>query len=508
MNENTPRQSDQVGRREFLAAASTTAMTFSVLPRHVLGGPGHVPPSEKINVAYIGAGTQGIRQLLGALPKEDLKIVSVCDPNTDSTDYVAWGPNEIRNKVREFLKKPGWGEGIGGCRCGREVGREIIESYYGMSTPAGQYRGCSTYLDFRELLDKEKDVDALYVMTPEHLHATTTVAAMNKGKHVITHKTLANVLYEARLARDTAKRTGLGTHMFCAAGNRSTATICEWIWGGAIGDVREVHNWSSRPFWPQGMIEYPKERPPVPDGMDWDLWLGPVPHRAYHPTYTHAVFRGWYDFGSGALGDMGNYSFFQIWKILKLGTPTSVEAGRSQYWEIIDHLWKKQDNKVSFPRASTIRFEFPAREGMPPVVLHWYDGGIRPPLPAELEEDGRDMPDEGLLFVGDKGKILCGFSGANPQLIPERKMRAYKKPPETLPRPIEELDQWIHACRGEQPSDASFENVYPFAETVCLGTVALRFDKKLHWDSANMQFTNSPEANKLLRREYRKGWEL
>jgi len=508
MNENAPHQSDRLDRRDFLTAASAAAVTFSVVPRHVLGGPGHIPPSEKINVAYIGAGTQGIRQLLAALPKEDLKIVSVCDPNTDSTDYVAWGPNEIRNKVREFLKKPGWGEGVAGCRCGREVGREIIESYYGMSTPAGQYRGCSTYLDFRELLDKEKDVDALYVMTPEHLHATITVAAMNKGKHVITHKTLANVLYEARLARDTAKRTGLATQMFCAAGNRSTATICEWVRDGAIGDVREVHNWSSRPFWPQGMIDYPKERPPVPDGLDWDLWLGPVPHRAYHPTYTHAVFRGWYDFGSGALGDMGNYSFFQIWKILKLGTPTSVEAGRSQYWEIIDHLWKKQENKVSFPRASTIRFEFPAREGMPPVALHWYDGGIRPPVPAELEEDGRDMPDEGLLFVGDKGKILCGFSGADPQLIPERKMRAYKKPPETLPRPIEELDQWIHACRGTQPSDASFENVYPFAETVCLGTVALRVNKKLHWDSANMQFTNSPEANKLLRREYRKGWEL
>jgi predicted dehydrogenase len=508
MSDNTPHQSGQLDRREFLAAASTAAMTFSVVPRHVLGGPRHVPPSEKINIAYIGAGTQGIRQLLGALPKEDLKIVSVCDPNTDSTDYVAWGPKEIRNKVREFLKKPAWGEGIEGCRCGREVGREIIESYYGMSTPAGQYRGCSTYLDFRELLDKEKDIDALYVMTPEHLHGTITVAAMNKGKHVITHKTLANVLYEARLARDTAKRTGLGTHMFCAAGNRSTATICEWIRDGAIGDVREVHNWSSRPFWPQGMIEYPKERPPVPDGLDWDLWLGPVPHRPYHPAYTHAVFRGWYDFGSGALGDMGNYSFFQIWKILKLGTPTSVEASRSQHWEIVDNLWNKQENEVSFPRASTIRFEFPARAGMPPVVLHWYDGGIRPPLPAELAEDGRDMPEEGLLFVGDKGKILCGFSGADPQLIPERKMRAYKKPPETLPRPIEELDQWIRACRGTQPSDASFENVYPFAEAVCLGTIALRFDKKLHWDSAKMQFTNSPEANKLLRREYRKGWEL
>jgi len=508
MEQNAPHPSQALDRREFLAAASTAAVTFSVVPSHVLGGPKHVPPSEKINVAYIGAGTQGIRQLLAALPHEELKIVSVCDPNADSADYVEWGRNEIRNKVREFLKKPDWGAGVEGCRCGREVGKEIIESYYGMSTPAGESRGCSTYSDFRELLDQEKDIDALYIMTPEHLHGTIARAAMNKGKHVIQHKTLANVLYEARLSRDTARKTGLATHMFCSADNRSTMTIAEWVQDGAIGDVREVHNWSSRPFWPQGMLEYPQEQPPVPGGMDWDLWLGPVPHRPYHPTYTHAVFRGWYDFGSGALGDMGNYSFFQIWKILKLGTPTTVEAGRSQYWAIIDHLWNKQINTVSFPRASVIHFEFPARAGMPAVSLHWYDGGMRPPKPAELDEDGKDMPEEGLLFVGDKGKILCGFSGADPRLIPQRKMDAYQKPPETLPRPIGELDQWIHACQGGRPSDASFENVYPFAETVCLGNVALRVEKKLTWDSEKMQFTNSPEANKLLQREYRRGWEL
>lgn len=505
---NKAPQAGRLDRREFLTAASSAALAFSVVPRHVLGGPGHIPPSEKINVAYIGAGTQGIRQLMQALPKEELKIVSVCDPNTDSNDYVAWGRHEIRNKVRDFLKKPHWGEGIDGCRCGREVGREIIDAYYATKSPSGTYRGCSTHIDFRELLDKEKDVDALYVMTPEHLHTTIAVAAMKKGKHVIQHKTLGNVLYEARLSRDTARKSKLATHMFCAAGNQSTATICEWIWDGAIGDVREVHNWSSRPFWPQGMTAYPQETSPVPDGLEWDLWLGPVPHRPYHPAYTHAVFRGWYDFGSGPIGDMGNYSMFQIFKILKLAAPVSVEASRSQYWEIIDNLWQKQINAVSFPRACTIRFEFPARAGMPPVALYWYDGGIRPPKPEELEQDGQDMPEEGLLFVGDKGKILCGFTGTDPRIIPKRKMQAYKQPPQTLPRPIGELEQWIRACRGGRPSDASFQNVYPFAETVCLGTIALRVDKKLAWDSATMRFTNSHEANALLRREYRKGWQL
>jgi predicted dehydrogenase len=241
-----------------------------------------------------------------ALPKDDLRIVAVCDPNTDSTDYVEWGRNEIRDKVRAFLKKPNWGQGVQGCRCGRAVGKEIIESYYGSKMPAGQYRGCAAYVDFRELLDKEKDIDAVYIMTPDHLHATVAQAALKKGKHVIQHKTLSNVLYEARQSRDLARKTGLATQMFCSADLPSTATLSEWIGAGAIGGVREVHNWSSRPFWPQGMLERPKEQPPAPKGMDWDLWLGPVAHRPYHPTYTHAVFRGWYDFGAGALGDMGN----------------------------------------------------------------------------------------------------------------------------------------------------------------------------------------------------------
>jgi hypothetical protein len=189
-----------------------------------------------------------------------------------------------------------------------------------------------------------------------------------------------------------------------------------------------------------------------------------------------------------------------------LSTPISVEASRSHYWAIVDNLWQKQENMVSFPRASTIHFEFAARQDMPPVSLYWYDGGLRPPKPRELE--GKDMPSEGLLFVGDKGKILAGFSGDNPHIIPEKKMKAFKKPPQTLPRPMGELEQWIRACKGGKDAGANFQNVYPFAETVCLGAVALRIDHKLKWDTENMRFTNSAEANKLIRRKYRKGWEL
>ncbi len=498
----------RINRREFLAAASANVAAFTIVPRQVMGGSKYVAPSEKINVGYIGTGTQGIRQLMGALRKPELKIVSVCDPNKDSSDYVEWSRNEIRDKIRAFLKKPRWGEGRQGCRCGREVGRKIVDGYYAMETGSGEYKACSVYSDFRELLANENDLDAVYIMTPDHLHATIALAAMKKGKHVITHKCLSNVLNEVRLVKDTALRTGVATHMFCAANQRTTPLIREWIGDGAIGHVREVHNWSSRPFWPQGMTEYPREKPPVPGGMDWDLWLGPVSHRPYHPAYTHAVFRGWYDFGAGALGDMGNYSFYQIFRILNLTVPVSVEAGRSQYWKIVGNLWEMQKNNISFPRASMIHFDFPARGNTPPVSLYWYDGGLRPPKPRELELDGKDMPTEGLLFVGDKGKILAGFSGGNPRIIPDKQMQAYQKPPERLPRPIGELEQWIRACRGGEPSDASFENVYPFAETICLGTIALRADRKLAWDEENMQFTNAPEANDLLCRKYRKGWEL
>ena len=493
-----------VTRRTFLETSATTAAA-TLVARHVLGGPRHVPPSDRINVAYVGCGTQGLRQLMPALQREDLRITAVCDPNRKSADYVEWSPFELRNKIRAFLKDPGWAEGSPSCPCGREVGREVVDRHYGASSGGGGH----AYADFREMLAKEKDLDAVYIMTPDHLHATIAVAAMKAGKHVIVHKPLGNFLHEARLVVQTARETGAATHMFCSAGMESTPQITEWIEAGAIGPVREVHNWSSRPFWPQGMTSLPTEAPPVPEGLDWDLWLGPVPDRPYHPAYTHAVFRGWYDFGTGALGDMGHYSFFQIFKILKLGSPLTVEASRSQYWRIDGLLWKKQVNTVSYPQASLIRWEFPERAGMPPVALHWYDGGLRPPKPRELEQDGEPMPEEGLLFVGDGGKILADFSGRGPRLLPKARMQAFQPPPQTLPRPAEELEQWVRACRGTAPSDASFESVAAISETILLGTIAVRVEKKLRWDAANTRFVDAPEADALMSRpEYREGWKL
>lgn len=500
-------KNEKENRRSFLKK-TTQATAITIVSRNALGGANTVAPSDKVNIAYIGCGTQGIRQLIQALPKQDVQITAVCDPNEESTDYVAWSKNEIRDKIRKFLDEPNWDQGVEGCRCGLKAGKEIVETYYKKQKKLDSYKGCATYKDFRGLLENERGLDAVYIMTPDHLHTTVALAAMKKGKHAVTHKALSNVYREIQLATEMASKTKLGTHMFCSADQETTPTICEWIWSGAIGPVREVHNWSSRPFWPQGMAQYPTEKVAVPKGLDWDLWLGPVPDMPYHPSLTHAVFRGWYNFGAGALGDMGHYSFYQIFKIMKLGFPTSVEASRSQYYEIIDLLWKKQENWVSYPRASTIHWEFPARDDMPPLSLYWYDGGLRPPKPEELEADGKPMPDEGLLFVGDEGKILAGFSGDKPQIIPEAKMKAFTKPPETLPRPIDELDQWLRACKGGQPSDASFPNIFPFTETIALGNIALRFDDKLFWDGEKKTFTNNKDANKYMFREYRQGWEL
>lgn len=498
-------QQANLGRRAFLGTAAAAASMAVLVPRRVLGGPKHVPPSEKIQIAFAGCGTQGFRQLMPALEKPEVQIIAVCDPNRKSDDYPEWSRHELNEKVSKFLGDPQWAQGARGGLCGCEVGQEIVTRYYAKQNRPGD---CRAYADVREMLDKEKDADAVYIMTPDHHHGVIALGAMRRGKHVISHKPMSNVLQEARMARDLARETGVATHLFCAADKTSTPTLSEWLASGVIGPVREAHNWSSRPFWPQGMTEPPAETPPVPDGLDWNLWLGAAAMRPYHPAYTHAVFRGWFDFGTGALGDMGHYSFHQIFEMLKLGSPLSVEASRSQFWKIENYGWKKQINRVSYPQASLIRWEFPEREGMPPVALHWYDGGLRPPTPAELQRDGAALPDEGLLLVGDHGKILAGFMGDQPRLLPAAKMRDFKEPPQTLPRPIGELDQFLRACRGGPASDASYESAYPFAETILLGTIAVRVEKKLQWDAAKGEFTNSSEANELRSRKNREGWEV
>jgi predicted dehydrogenase len=493
----TERPGAQISRRTFVGGA-VSAAAFTIVPRHVLGGPGYTPPSEKLNAACIGVGAQGTRVMMDFLKQPDLQIVSVCDVNKESSDYSEWGSNELRDKERRLLGQPDWGADWKGCTCGREPARRLVEAYYAGRSPSGQYRGCAAYNDFRELLEKEKDLDAVIVGTTDHWHAPISIAAMRKGKHVYCQKPMTRAVYEAHKMGEVARETKVATQL--AVGNQAseaTRLLCEWIWAGVIGPVREVHNWSSRPFWPQG-IERPKEEEPVPEGLDWDLWLGPAPARPYNHVYLPFVWRGWFDFGTGAIGDMGCYSFDTIFRVLKLGPPASVEASSTRVLP------------ETFPLASLLRFDFPARGDMPAVRIHWYDGGLTPPRPEGLQE-GRDLTgedNEGLLFVGDRGTVICGFSGEEPRLLPESKMKTFQPPPKTLPRSIGHEREWIEACKGGKPGGANFEFEAPVTETILLGNVALRTGKKLYWDGPGMKVTNVPPAEQYVNPAYRQGWTL
>jgi len=483
-----------LNRRRFLQVAASTTAALGVVPRRVLGGPGHAAPSGTLTLACIGMGWQGMRMLSGLLKRSDVRVVAVCDPNTDSSDYVGWG----RGK-----------EGARGFRGGREPGREMVDAHYGRSQPSGAAKGCAAYADFRELLENQKDLDAVHIVTPDHTHATLAIAAMKKGKHAAMHKPVANRMYEARLTVDTASRTGRVTHLHAWRDCKELYTIGEWIRQGAIGPVREVHRWLYKPIWPQGTPCLPADTPAVPKGFDWDLWLGPVPHRPYSPQYTHAVYRGWYDFGGGCLADMGYYGLWMDWRIMELGAATGAEGCASFTCEVRGYQSGTVKNDVSFPHASTVRLHLPARGKMPPCDVVWYDGGMRPPTPKELVAAGEQMPHTGVMFVGDEGKILAGYQYEKPRILPEKKMReaASIKPPDV--KIVSTEDEWINAFRAGKPSRGSFQNVRHLAEAICLGNIAIRLNARLEWDDANMTITNNPAANRYLRRdEYRKGWEL
>jgi len=504
-----------LSRRDFLAQTAAAALGFSIVPRNVLGGAGYVPPSDKVNIAFIGVGSQGLRVMLRFLRQPDVQGIAVCDPSKTDANYPQWDTHEFCHSVRELLGvQSGWdwlspdepiqlshSLRVTGGVAGREPCQKIVEAYYGAQRRSGEYRGCSAYRDFRELLEKEKSLDAVVVCTTDNLHAVVSAAAMKAHKHVFCQKPLTHTIYEARRIAEIARDTSVATQIAVAnQASEDTRLLCEWIWSGAIGPVREVINWSSRPFWPQG-LERPKEAEPVPDGLDWDLWLGPAPERPFNHAYLPFVWRGWADFGCGALGDMGSYSFDTIFRVLKLEAPASIEASSSDRYE------------ETYPLASVIHFNFPSRGDMPPVKFTWYDGGLKPPRPDELEEnrplkgDGEEE-DEGLLFVGDRGKILCAFNGGNPKIIPQAKMDSFQQPPKTLPRSPGNEREWLDACKGSKVKPGgNFEFEGLVTETLLLGNVATRMGQKLTWDRPSL-IVNSDVAQKWVRPERRKGWEL
>ncbi len=437
-------------RRAFLRRALAATVVPMVIPARVWGA------NDRLNVAAIGAGGRGADDLEGF---QGENIVALCDVD------------EAR-----------------------------------AAAPFARYPRAARYRDFRRMLDREKGVDAVIVATPDHTHAVATMAALQRGRHVYCEKPLTRTVVEARqvarAAREAKVATQMGNQGMAFEGNR---LIKEWLADGAIGPVREVHVWSDRPthrgrlplWWAQG-VERPSDTPPVPDTLDWDLWLGPAPWRPYHPAYVPFRWRGWWDFGSGGLGDMGIHNLAPVFDALKLGPPLRVHASSTPVYP------------ESVPLACLVHYEFAARGNLPPVTVHWYDGGLLPPRPPELEPERELDPEDGILFVGERGKMLVeGWGGERPRLIPEARHREYRRPAPTLPRSPGHYEEFIRACKTGSPTASNFDFAGPLTEAVLLGMVAVRHGgTPLEWDPVNLRIPNEPEANRYLHYEYRPGWTL
>jgi predicted dehydrogenase len=446
-------------RREFLTAAAG-AWAFTIVPRHVLGGAGFVAPSERVNIAGIGAGGMGGGDI-ATMAKLGANVVALCD--VDDT---------------------------------RAAGS------------FNAYPMARRYKDFRVMLDKEAaHIDGCTVGTPDHTHAVAAMAAIRAGKHVYVQKPLTHTLRECRELTLAARQAKVVTQM----GNQGHATegarlTNEWIQAGVIGDVREVHVWSDRAgrLWKQG-IGRPTDSPVVPAGLDWDLWLGPVAQRPYHPAYCPHNWRGWMDFGTGALGDMGCHIIdHPVWA-LGLGAPTTVEARSTLDGAFLEG---NKRNLETFPIASIVTYEFPARGSLPPVKMTWYEGGLMPPTPAEMPS-GRRLHDNGVLYVGSKGVMHHGSHGGMPELFPAALQETAKQVPKTMPRSPGHYEEWILACKGQGKTMSSFEYSGPLTETVLLGVLALRAPGvRIEWDSEQLKTRNVPELNPHVHIDYRPGWTL
>ncbi len=426
-----------------------------------LGQLGYKSPNEKLNIAAIGAGGKGDSDINGCARAGE-NIVALADPDSKRAERAF--------KRLETVPK---------------------------------------YKDFRRMFDKEsKNIDAVLVSTPDHTHAVAAVWAMERGKHVYVQKPLTRTIWEARLLKAAAEKhkvaSQMGNQGYCMEGSRQCAEI---IWSGEIGNVTEVHAWTNRPIWPQGIKELPKEEK-VPDTLDWDTWLGVADTRPYSPAYVPHNWRGWFDFGCGALGDMACHVLGAPNMALRLTAPTTVEV-----------LKQEGKNPYTFPISSLTRFEFPARGSMPPVKLLWHDAIKEPPFrPAGVPEDeplgdfsdrdGKRTYTSGVLFVGEKGSLTAGEYGGKPRLLPASRMQDYKFPAQLLPRTPDTYRDWIRACKGGEPAASNFSVAAPFTEWILLGCIALHFEGRLQWDSQRMKFTNRPEANQYIKPKVRKGWKF
>jgi predicted dehydrogenase len=440
-------------RRGFLSLGAAAAIGFHIVPRGVLGAAVQAPPSGKLNIGCIGIGGQGggVTRDLASLP--NVNITALCD---------------------------------------------VDEGYAARTIKA--YPGRPFYKDYRVMLEREKTLDAVMIATPDHWHAPISIAAMRLGKHVYCEKPLAHTIEEARLMGQVAAETKVVTQMGNNGhGGEGLRLIKEWIDAGAIGTVQEVHVWSDRPgkFWDSQGMRRPTDSPPVPQALDWNQWQGPAPWHAYHPMYAPRKWRGWFDYGCGALGDMMVHNADPAWFALDLGAPTAVEAVTSK------------TNPDSFPLWSIVTWHFAAKGNRGPIKLTWYDGGKQPPPPPGLEPTSK-LDDNGIYFVGDKGCLIApGWSGV-PRLSPESLMKAFVPPAATLARSPGHRKEWVDACIAGRPEDAKAGFWYsaPFTESLLIGVLPIRLGKRIEWDATAMKAVNAPEADPFIRKAYRKGFEL
>jgi len=463
-------------RKKFIRDASIAGAGFFIVPRHVLGR-GFIAPSDKLNIAGIGVGGKGKSDLTEFAKSPNVNIVALCDVDD----------------------------------------RQAVDSR--KNFPNAKY-----YKDFREMLDKErKNIDACSISTPDNTHAVATMAAMQLGKHVYTQKPLTHDIYEARMMSEGAKRYKVVTQMGNQGGSGDGVRKGkEMVEAGLIGDVHTAYAWTNRPVWPQG-LPTPTGQYPVPAELDWNLWLGPAKEMDYNPAYVPFNWRGWWAFGTGALGDMACHIMDPIYRILPILYPESVECSVSSHYE---KMWGEASYPDSCPPSSIIHLSYPRNDGKGTIKVTWMDGGLLPERPDELlAEEAMGNGDGGVLFVGTKGKLLFDCYGGNPRLLPTKLMKETKLPEPSLVRvPEGHYLQWVNACLagyGKGITSSPFEYAGPFTESILMGNLALRSymttgaggkghpgRKKLLWDAKNMRITNFEEANQYVKREYREGYKL
>jgi predicted dehydrogenase len=508
-------------RRRFLTDVAAGSAAAALVPRHVLGR-GYTPPSDMLNIAGVGIGGMGRQNLINLSSQN---IVALCDVDWGYADkgfeHLDTDIQRLRDRLANPTPPPAAGQSQALFDAVKAKAR--LDSMIRLKNE--HLPKAKRYKDYREMLEKQKDIDAILVATADHMHAPIALTAMELHKHVYVQKPLTWSVEEARKMARTAKETKVATQMGNQGHSLDDArTAVEYVWAGAIGEVREIHIWTNRPlgFWPQGIprpeaLKEPGDKLPwngkgvnerlagamagnypVPDTLSWNLFLGAAaPNIEYHPIYHPFNWRGWVDWGVGAIGDMGAHLIDHSMWALNLGMPSSVETISTPF------------NGASYPHATMTFYEFAARGPLPAVKLTWYDGGLKPNQPEELGDEELSQ-EGGALLIGSKGKLLHETYGAHPRLLPKSLHDSFGKPPQKLPRIPGEAHEmnWVDACKGKQEASCPFEYAARLTEVMLLGVVALKAGKRISYDGPNMRVTNLPQANDYLRREYRQGWSV